>query len=103
MTCHLVCRQVKKKNKHGLEVLAAGGRYDSLISSYRKIIEKGSPVNMGLRQTAVGISISLDKLVQMLLKEQCTEIINLSTLDVGICSFGSKVLLKEKAKVNDIF
>lgn len=99
MTCHLVSKQVRKKNKQGIEVLAAGGRYDGLINSYRTLIEKGLPLKKGIRQSAVGISISLDKLVQSLQQEPCSVIENLSCMEVGICSLGSKDLLKEKARI----
>lgn len=95
---YLVCH-VKKKHKHGMEVLAAGGRYDEMICNYRNIMEKGSLITKTTPQSAVGISISLDKLIQTLQKEQFLEIYNISCVDCLICSLGSKLLQKEKAKV----
>jgi histidyl-tRNA synthetase len=65
MICQFVC-DLKKKHRHGnKEVLAAGGRYDSMIASYRKIVQEANPLSKEVpTQSAVGISLSLDKLVQ---------------------------------------
>lgn len=53
-------------------------------------------------QSAVGISISLDKLVQAL-QEEKTETEELTDFYTVICSLGRKPLLKEKTKVSLIF
>lgn len=96
---HLVC-YTKKKHKFGTEVLAAGGRYDTIISNFRETMDKGSLIAKSVPQSGVGISISLDKLVQTLQKEQTSDNFNLSSVDVLICSFASEILQKEKIKVS---
>lgn len=63
-------------------------------------MEKGKEVVSSIGQTAVGISISLDKLVQTMQAEQFLEIQELSSLDAVICSLSSNELLKEKARVS---
>ncbi|RZC35247.1 Pkinase, RWD and/or tRNA-synt His domain containing protein [Asbolus verrucosus] len=99
MICQFVC-EAKKKHKHGnKEVLAAGGRYDSMITSYRKIMEAANVHGKEIQQLAVGISLSLDKLVQAVIREQCDDLPKMEFLDVAVCSVGSKPLLREKTKV----
>ena len=99
MICQFVC-ELKKKHKHGnKEVLAAGGRYDSMITSYRKMIDNANMSGRDIRQSAVGISLSLDKLVQAVMREQSEDLPNTEYLDVAVCSVGSKPMLKEKTKV----
>lgn len=94
--CQLVCEFTKKRR--GKDVLAAGGRYDKLIASYRSVMEEANMIKKDIKQSAVGISISLDKLVQIFEKEKYQEK-NLTYLDAIICSPGTKTLLKEKSKV----
>lgn len=93
MICQFVC-DLKKKHRHGsMEVLAAGGRYDSMIAWYRSIMEQANMLGRDIQQSAVGISISLDRLVQALQKEQ------VDFLDVVVCSVGTKRLLREATRV----
>lgn len=103
MICQFVC-ELKKKHKHGnKEVLAAGGRYDYMITSYRKIMENANMLARDIRQSAVGISLSLDKLVQAVVREENEDLPKMEVLDVAVCSVGSKPLLKEKTKVIKCF
>jgi translation initiation factor 2-alpha kinase 4 len=51
-----VVRNVRKKARQMTEVLAAGGRYDTLLTQFRK------PGSM-LSQCVVGISIALERVV----------------------------------------
>lgn len=53
-------------------------------------------------QSAVGISLSLDKLVQALQDEQEFETDNLCNFDVVVCSLGARPMIKEKGKVSVI-
>lgn len=55
-------------------------------------------------QSAVGISISLDKLVQAVqeLRDTHGEILKINCFYCAICSLGRKPLLKEKTKVSYI-
>ena len=72
----MVCQVVRKKRRgglgSGLEIMAAGGRYDGLVASFASKINLGSGgkgggggVTSAQQQTccAVGISLSMDRLV----------------------------------------
>lgn len=87
-----------------MDVIAAGGRYDNMIANYRSILEKANMLNKDIKQAAVGISVSLDKLVQALIKDESDEKGRLkpktSHLDAIVYSVGNKPLLKEKTKVS---
>lgn len=96
MMCQLVCEFTKKRR--GKDVLAAGGRYDEMIASYRSVMEEANMIKKDIKQSAVGISISLDKLVQIFQKENSQDR-NSTYLDAIVCSIGTKTLLKEKSKV----
>ncbi|XP_060526951.1 eIF-2-alpha kinase GCN2 isoform X2 [Cylas formicarius] len=64
MICEFSC-DLKKKHKHNVkEVIACGGRYDSMISYYRGVMEQGNKLKKEVSQSAVGISIRVDKIVQ---------------------------------------
>ncbi|XP_015183399.1 PREDICTED: eukaryotic translation initiation factor 2-alpha kinase 4 isoform X2 [Polistes dominula] len=58
ITCEL-----KHRRKGGQDVIAAGGRYDKMLMSFRQILERTEMTNKETKQYGVGISISLDKLV----------------------------------------
>ncbi|XP_030764956.1 eIF-2-alpha kinase GCN2 [Sitophilus oryzae] len=99
MICQFVC-ELKKKRKHdNKEVVAIGGRYDAMIAYYRNIMEQTNMITKDVQQSAVGISISLDKLVQAIQKEDSEELPKVTTLDTVVCSVGSNHLLKEKIKM----
>ncbi|VEN50557.1 unnamed protein product, partial [Callosobruchus maculatus] len=94
-----VC-EIKKKNKHNsMEVVAAGGRYDGMIAYYRILVEQANMLNKGVQQSAVGISFSLDKLVQAIQKEQSDDLPKMDPVDVVVCSVGFKQMVKEKTKI----
>ncbi|XP_066249145.1 eIF-2-alpha kinase GCN2 isoform X1 [Euwallacea similis] len=99
MICEFVCDLKKKKRLDCKEVVAAGGRYDAMISYYRTVMDQ---TNMGYKdtpQSAVGISISLDRLVQAIQKQDKEELPKMEALDAIVCSVGSKQLIKEKTKI----
>lgn len=62
----MICQLVRKK-KRGLDIMAAGGRYDHLIKSFASNISLGScdSTFKELNQSAVGISLSMEKLVSI--------------------------------------
>lgn len=98
MICQFVCEVKKKHKHHSLEVLAAGGRYDSMVAYYRNMVEQANVLNS--KQSAVGISISLDKMVQVIQREQFEDSLRIDIPVVGVCSVGC-THLKEKAKVRE--
>lgn len=98
MICQFLC-ELKRKHKHdNMEVLAAGGRYDSMIKSFRSIVEQATMLSLNIQQSGVGVSIALDKVVQAIQKES-EEIVRQDYYNVVVCSVGIKPLLKEKTQI----
>lgn len=62
-------------------------------------MERSGMTTRSESQSAVGISISLDKFIQALQEEHSNEIEGLCHLDVVVCSMGTRPMSKEKAKV----
>ncbi|CAG9859480.1 unnamed protein product [Phyllotreta striolata] len=99
MIFQFVCELKKKHKRDSMEVLAAGGRYDSMISWYRSIVEQASISSKSVQQSAVGVSISLDKLVQALQKAQGEDVPKSDNLDVVVCSVGNRQSIQDKTKI----
>ncbi|KAG5896432.1 hypothetical protein JTB14_022511 [Gonioctena quinquepunctata] len=99
MIFQFVCELKKKHKQKNMEVVAAGGRYDAMIAWYRTIMEQANVLSRELKQSAVGVSISLDRLVQALQREQSEEMPKVQNLDVVVCSVGSKRMVQEKTKI----
>ncbi|CAH1116543.1 unnamed protein product [Phaedon cochleariae] len=99
MIFQFVCELKKKHKHHNMEVLAAGGRYDSMIAFYRSIMENANMLSKEVQQSAIGVSISLDRLVQAVQKEHSEEIPGVDNLDVVVCSVGRKEMIQEKTKI----
>lgn len=97
--CQFVCDLKKKRKRDNKEVVAIGGRYDPMISHYRKIMEQANMLTKDIQQSAVGISIWLDKLVQVVQKHDSKDLPKIDNLDAIVCSIGSKQLIKEKMKI----
>lgn len=97
MMFQFVCELKKKRRRGGLDVLAAGGRYDEMLSNFRSKMERSGMATKS-PQSAVGVSISLDKLVQALQENKITETDEVDFY-VAICSLGGKAQLREKTKV----
>ncbi|KAL3281438.1 hypothetical protein HHI36_004647, partial [Cryptolaemus montrouzieri] len=68
MICQLMC-EFKKRKHNKIEILAAGGRYDRMIAHYRDM-QKRKISSEELSSSGVGISISLDKIVLAIQKEE---------------------------------
>ncbi|KAJ4436658.1 hypothetical protein ANN_16789 [Periplaneta americana] len=107
MMCQFVCELKKKRRRGGLDVIAAGGRYDNMLANFRnmqepplldnttsKTLDMTGMTSKEICQSAAGISISLDKIVSALQDEDNTPIV-----DVVVCSFGHRSMVKEKAAV----
>ncbi|XP_074036650.1 eukaryotic translation initiation factor 2 alpha kinase Gcn2 isoform X2 [Leptinotarsa decemlineata] len=80
-----------KKKKKLMEVVAVGGRYDSMIAPFRP--------NKDTKQCAVGVSISSDRLVDALQRQPSGELPRMDSIDIAVCSIGEKQMVEEKAKV----
>ncbi|KAI4502781.1 hypothetical protein M0802_001825 [Mischocyttarus mexicanus] len=95
ITCEL-----KHRRKGGQDVIAAGGRYDKMLMSFRQILERTEMTNKETKQYGVGISISLDKLVcavEEMSKNICGE--NKFGIDVAVYCDGYPRREKEMADV----
>ncbi|CAG0886874.1 unnamed protein product [Cyprideis torosa] len=63
-----VMYEVELKNERGgLDVFAAGGRYDGLLQDYRRAYSLGMQTVRDSQQYGVGLSIALDKIIHGLL------------------------------------
>ncbi|KAI5707240.1 hypothetical protein M8J75_015941 [Diaphorina citri] len=92
-----------QKNKHHRlerEVVAVGGRYDNLISSFKAMLDVCTESSSS--QSAAGFSLSLDKLVAAGSSVQCTGTVA-STCDVLLCSIGKSLLHTRLNIVRDLW
>lgn len=82
-------------------MIAAGGRYDKLLTSFRNFLERTGMASKELKQYGVGISISLDKLVCAAMENfEEFSADNKFGLDVAVCCVGGLPRRdKEKAEV----
>lgn len=64
----ITCQVKRHRKKCGEEVIAAGGRYDKMLSSFKKTLERTEMTSKETKQYGVGISISLEKLVSAVLE-----------------------------------
>ncbi|XP_046402509.1 eIF-2-alpha kinase GCN2 [Ischnura elegans] len=114
MMCQMVCELKKKRRKGGLDIIAAGGRYDSLLASYRHILDLTGMSSREVNQSAVGISLSLEKVALAIHHQQQgldgagewsgsgspTLLPKLSPLDVVVCCMGQIcTLTREMARI----
>ncbi|XP_038072297.1 eIF-2-alpha kinase GCN2-like isoform X2 [Patiria miniata] len=93
-----VAESVHRKKKTGMDVLAAGGRYDQLI----QIFKKPSSQQHQVCPSAVGISVSFEKIVSAVLQDTYMYSLSETTpsvCDVLVCAIGSSSSYKDKIKV----
>ncbi|XP_052767751.1 eIF-2-alpha kinase GCN2-like isoform X2 [Mya arenaria] len=92
-----VAYDVMHKKKTVCEVLAAGGRFNHLIEQFESRHRKADS-----RQSAVGVSITFEKIVQAMLEQQDFQ--PPSAYDVLVCTIGHQPMLKERmALVRDMW
>jgi len=83
-----------------MDVIAAGGRYDSLLETFRSTLEVIGLIPKGTKQFGVGVSISLDKLISGLESEELERFRGGSRIvEVVICSMGHHALSREKISI----
>ncbi|CAK9814660.1 eIF-2-alpha kinase GCN2 [Anthophora quadrimaculata] len=91
----LTCEVKRRKKKGGEEVIAAGGRYDKMLSSFKKVLERTGMASKEIKQYGAGISISLEKLVSAVSETseslECTKY----GIDVAISCMGNRHREKE--------
>lgn len=59
----ITCELKHRWRRGGQDIIAAGGRYDKMLVSFRKVLERTGMASKETKQYGAGISISLDKLV----------------------------------------
>ncbi|XP_012255300.2 eIF-2-alpha kinase GCN2 [Athalia rosae] len=97
----VTCELKRRRRRAGQDVIAAGGRYDKMLTSFRQFLERTGMASKEVKQFGVGISISLDKLVCAVkegCEDTCAEI--KCGVDVAVCCVdGLPRREKEKAEV----
>lgn len=98
MICQL-SYEYQRKGKRDCEILAEGGRFDSLVSEHRCNLDQQQYQN----QHVVGMTVFLEQLVKMTQKynnnNTATLANNVSCLDVVVCSLGNSTLTHVKIEV----
>ena len=84
-----VAANKRKRKRGGVDILAAGGRYDKLINHFRRGAEASHP-----SPGAVGVSIAIEKIVAAELENEDATIP--SAFDVFVCSAGHNPMLAER-------
>ena len=84
-----VAADSRKRKRGGVDILAAGGRYDKLISQFRRVADTGS--------CGVGVSIAIEKIVSALVEDQ--EAFVPCQYDVFVCSTGCKPMQEESMHI----
>ncbi|KAL0111656.1 hypothetical protein PUN28_013086 [Cardiocondyla obscurior] len=97
----ITCELKHRRRRGGQDIIAAGGRYDKMLVSFRKVLERTGMANKEIKQCGVGISVSLDKLVSAV-AEACENGESKYGIDVAICCEGSPESegRKEKDMIN---
>lgn len=88
MIYQITCELKHRRRRGGQDIIAAGGRYDKMLVSFRKVLERTGMASKETKQYGVGISISLDKLVSAV-AETYENGENKCGIDVAICCEGS--------------
>ncbi|XP_012285402.1 eIF-2-alpha kinase GCN2 [Orussus abietinus] len=97
----ITCELKRRRRRGGQEVMAAGGRYDKMLTSFRQVLERTGMANKEVKQYGVGISVSLDKLVCAV--GESTDVIygdSSFKVDVAVCCVGGT--LKREKEMADV-
>lgn len=84
----ITCELKHRRRRSGQDIIAAGGRYDKMLVSFRKVLERTGMASKETKQYGAGISISLDKLASAV-AEACENGESKCGIDVAICCEGS--------------
>ncbi|XP_012527780.1 eIF-2-alpha kinase GCN2 [Monomorium pharaonis] len=84
----ITCELKHRRRRGGQDIIAAGGRYDKMLISFRKVLERTGMASKETKQYGAGISISLDKLVSAV-TETCEGGESKCGIDVAVCCEGS--------------
>lgn len=83
-----VAADSRKRKRGGVDILAAGGRYDKLIGQFRRVADTSC---------GVGVSIAIEKIVSALVEDQ--EAFVPCQYDVFVCSTGFKPMQEESMHI----
>ncbi|XP_026672144.1 uncharacterized protein LOC108628228 [Ceratina calcarata] len=90
----ITCEVTRHKRRSGEEVISAGGRYDKMLNSFKKILEPTEMASKEIKQYGAGISISLEKLVSAV--SEMTDSLDCKYgIDVAISCIGNRNREKE--------
>lgn len=84
-----VAANKRKRKRGGVDILAAGGRYDKLINNFRRGAEAAHPT-----PGVVGVSVAIEKIVAAVLEEEDDTIP--CAYDVFVCSAGHNPMQAER-------
>lgn len=87
-----VAANKRKRKRGGVDILAAGGRYDKLISQFRRGAEASLPVPSG-----VGVSIAIEKIVSAVVEDEYTLVP--CAYDVFVCSASRNPMQQERMRI----
>ena len=87
-----VAKNERKRKRGGVDILAAGGRYDKLISQFRRGADASH-----LSPGGVGVSIAIEKIVSSVLEDQ--DALVPCAYDVFICSAGHNPMKVERMRI----
>ncbi|XP_043271459.1 eIF-2-alpha kinase GCN2 [Venturia canescens] len=85
VTFQITCESKRRRKKGGQEVIAAGGRYDNMLKSLRRVLERTGLASNEVKQYGAGISISLDKLVGIVAETTKEFLEGKFGIDVAVC------------------
>ena len=86
-----VAANIRKRKRGGVDILAAGGRYDKLISQFRRA-DALFPSPGG-----VGVSIAIEKIVSAVVEDQDAFVP--CAYDVSVCSAGHNPMQQERMRI----
>ena len=87
-----VAANKRKRKRGGVDILAAGGRYDKLINHFRRGAEATHP-----SPGVVGVSIAIEKIVAAVLEDE--DIADPCPYDVLVCSAGHNPMQSERMRI----
>ena len=88
-----VAANTRKRKRGGVDIIAAGGRYDKLINSFRRAAAEATHPSPG----AVGVSIAIEKIVASVLDDQDSVIP--CAYNVLVCSAGHNPMHAERMRI----
>ena len=83
----------RRSNASGIDILAAGGRYDKLVSVFSR--GKELPAGYG----AVGVSLNVERVIQSVVQKSEFGDLQVGMCEMLVCAVGENPLLVERAEI----